>query len=243
MVAPVDVWPCQRTTSLPRWQRVLAVGAHPDDESFGLGAILAAFTAQGTVAGVLSLTHGEASTIGASDALGEIRARELAGAARLLGVDWVRLLSYPDGRLRSMPLATLVGAVHVASTAFEPDALLVFDLGGITGHPDHRRATAAALAEASRRDIPVVAWVLPRTVADQLNQEFGTTFLGRQCAEADFTLPVDRSRQLAAIAEHESQSADNPVLWRRLELQDNQEWLRYLRGPRKAGVPRRAVVA
>jgi LmbE family N-acetylglucosaminyl deacetylase len=50
---------------------LLAVCAHPDDESFGLGAALAAFTGQHTRAGVLCFTRGEASTLG-TDA-GELR--------------------------------------------------------------------------------------------------------------------------------------------------------------------------
>src|SRR5512146_1948099 len=49
--------------SLPSWRSVLAVCAHPDDESFGLGAVLDAFGAQGTRLAVLCLTHGESSTL------------------------------------------------------------------------------------------------------------------------------------------------------------------------------------
>jgi hypothetical protein len=48
---------------LPVWTSVLVVVAHPDDESFGLGAILDAFTAAGATVEVLCLTHGEASTL------------------------------------------------------------------------------------------------------------------------------------------------------------------------------------
>ncbi|HLI74718.1 MAG TPA: PIG-L family deacetylase, partial [Acidimicrobiales bacterium] len=43
----------------------LAVVAHPDDESFGLGAVLAALVRSGGDVRVLSFTHGEASTLGA----------------------------------------------------------------------------------------------------------------------------------------------------------------------------------
>ncbi|MGB8501155.1 PIG-L deacetylase family protein, partial [Mycobacterium sp.] len=50
------------STSLPAWSSVLAVVTHPDDESFGLGAILDAFNRAGTRTSVLCLTHGEAST-------------------------------------------------------------------------------------------------------------------------------------------------------------------------------------
>ena len=53
---------------------ILAVVAHPDDESFGLGALLARAAAAGARVGVLCLTHGEASTLhGVDGDLREIR--------------------------------------------------------------------------------------------------------------------------------------------------------------------------
>jgi LmbE family N-acetylglucosaminyl deacetylase len=53
---------CRRDV-LPAWTTVLAVVAHPDDESFGLGALLDGFTGAGASVEVLCLTHGEASTL------------------------------------------------------------------------------------------------------------------------------------------------------------------------------------
>lgn len=215
--------------ALPTFRRILAVGAHPDDESFGLGAILSDLAGRGAEVWVLSFTHGEASTLGAGLALREVRARELAAAARALGVAGVRLLAYPDGGLAGIDGAEL--ASHVASLVIDSgaDALLVFDLDGVTGHPDHCCATEAALTTGRRLDLPVLAWAMPERVAGQLNSEFGTRFVGRTDGELDFAISVDRTRQLAAIARHTSQSTDNPVLWRRLELLGDREWLRYLR--------------
>ncbi|MHB8619359.1 MAG: PIG-L family deacetylase [Chloroflexota bacterium] len=228
---------------LPRFQRILAVVAHPDDESFGLGGVLAAFNDAGAATMVLSFTHGEASTLGMSSTLGEVRAQELAAAADVLGVGCVRLLSYPDGDLARVPLERLAEDVRACIPDPRPDALLVFDEGGITGHPDHCRATEAALAEAARHDLPVLAWTIPRAVAEQLNAELGTTFVGRGDEEIDFRASIDRGRQLAAITKHASQSIDNPVLWRRLELLGEREWLRYLRSPSAAGQSRRSLAS
>jgi LmbE family N-acetylglucosaminyl deacetylase len=73
--------------SLPGGSPVLTVCAHPDDESFGLGAALAAFAGRGTPTAVLCLTHGAASSLGTSRGdLHQIRAAELAAAVRELGV-------------------------------------------------------------------------------------------------------------------------------------------------------------
>ena len=215
---------------LPRLARVLAVCAHPDDESFGLGAVLAALAAAGTSSSLLCFTHGEASTLGlgAGD-LRQVRAGELAAAAAVLGVTGARLLDYPDGRLAGVGLSRLAGHVRRQIQLTRPDALLVFDEGGITGHPDHCQATAAALPAAGRENLPVIAWAVPLPVAEVLNAEFGTTFTGRPLEQIDLTITVDRAAQLEAIACHVSQSAHNRILWRRLELLGNTEHLRYLR--------------
>jgi N-acetylglucosamine malate deacetylase 2 len=215
---------------LPRWSAVLAVVAHPDDESFGMGAVLAAFARAGTSITVLSFTHGEASTLHDGDGdLANIRASEFAAAGRVLGVASSELLAYPDGRLAEQPLEELAERVRDATESVSARGLLVFDEGGITGHSDHRRATEAALVAADRIGIPVLAWAIPQTVASQLNCEFGTAFVGRADRDLDVILRADRARQRRAIAEHRSQSATNPVLWRRLELLGDREWLRWLR--------------
>ena len=215
---------------LPQMGEVLAVCAHPDDESFGLGAVLGALSDQATTTRVLCFTHGEASTLGETRrSLGEVRANELAAAAAVLGVEEVTLLGYADGHLGEVPLDELAQQVDEASGPAQ--VLVVFDEGGITGHPDHCAATAAALLAARRRRLPVLAWAVPEQVASTLNAEHGTSFLGRRDAEVDIVVAVDRHRQRQAIACHASQSADNPVLWRRLELSGASEPLRWLRPP------------
>ncbi len=213
--------------ALPHAEEVLAVCAHPDDESFGLGAVLPAFAAQGAKVRVLCFTRGEASTLGETElSLGEVRAEELRAAACVLGIRDVELLSYPDGRLADLPLGELAGLVEDAIAG--ADLLLVFDSGGITGHPDHCRATEAALEAANRRRVPVLAWALPEDVAGRLNTEFATSFVGRGVTDLDITVEVDRELQRAAISCHATQSHDNPVMRRRLELLGGREYLRWL---------------
>lgn len=211
----------------PTINRLVAVCAHPDDESFGLGAVLTAYRVAGTEISLLCFTRGEASTLGMEVGdLATVRSRELALAAAALGIRDVLLLDYPDGGLAGIPLDIL--ATEVVRMAEGADALLVFDEGGITGHPDHMQATAAAEMAAVWLGLPVYGWAIPQDVATTLNEEFGTAFVGRDPATLAFHLPVERTRQRAAIACHRSQSSDNPVLWRRLALMDNREYLRLL---------------
>ena len=104
--------------------------------------------------------------------------------------------------------------------------------GGITGHPDHQRATESALACAEYSDLPVLAWALDEAVASSLNGGLATGFVGRSREQLDFDVRVDRARQSRAIACHASQSTNNPVLWQRLCLQGDRETFRWLRRPK-----------
>jgi len=218
-------------SELPEYRSVLAVCAHPDDESFGLGAALARFAERGSAVSVLCFTHGEASTLGASvhRDLAAGREHELARAAAVLGIGSVRLLGYPDGALADEQPEAL--ADHVSASAGQTGAglLVVFDEGGITGHPDHIAATQAALAAAARLRVPVLAWALEEAVAEGLSRAFGAQFVGRAATEVDIAVRVDRQKQHKAIACHESQATDNPVLARRLALQGEREVFRWLR--------------
>src|SRR5579864_472175 len=178
---------------LPEVSSLLAVVAHPDDESFGLGAALASFANVGTKVEVLCFTRGEASTLGGLTAdLASVRAQELRSAAAALGLGRVHLLQYADGALRSKPVGPLAEHVVVQAEACAADLLLVMDTGGITGHPDHVRATEAALIAADLLGIAALAWVLRDDVALRLREEFSVPFVGRSPAEIDITLEVDR---------------------------------------------------
>jgi GlcNAc-PI de-N-acetylase len=153
---------------LPAWPAVLAVVAHPDDESFGLGAIIDKMTSGGAAVHVLCYTRGEASTLNQTGAdLLRRRARELRQAGAALGVSTVALLDYPDGRLAAVPVAELAAHVSGQVARHHPGGLLVFDDSGITGHPDHQAATQAAIRAAGPLSLPVLAWALPGGLADR----------------------------------------------------------------------------
>jgi LmbE family N-acetylglucosaminyl deacetylase len=212
-----------------RPRRAVAVIAHPDDESFGLGAVLAALVDAGTSVSVLCLTQGEASTLGATADLGACREIELRAAAQVIGVTSVALFDFADGHLGDVDEATLDHVVeHHTQRA---DLLVVFEPGGVTGHPDHRAATAAAHRVAARAGISVLEWGVSPTVASALHDEFGVPFVPFDGDAVD----VDRTRQQAAIACHRSQAADNAVLARRLALQGSGERVRHVGRPAPGG--------
>jgi len=215
--------------SLPPWRSVLAVVAHPDDESFGLGAVIDSFIRAGADVSVLCLTHGEASTLhGVAGELKLIREAELRAAGVALGISAVQLEAYPDGGLAAVPLTTLAAEVSRTAASVAADGIIAFDSSGVTGHTDHIAATAAAVQVGADEGLEVLGWTLPAEVATTLRAEFGAPFLGHSCDEIDFTIVVQRSSQMAAVACHPSQALPASVLWRRLDLLGEREHLRWL---------------
>ncbi len=216
----------------PAWSRVLAVVAHPDDETFGLGAVIDLMRQAGASVDDLCFTHGEASTLNETGAtLHAARSRELRQASAELGVTAVDQLDYADGQLSCVPAAELAARIISALDQYRPDGMLVFDETGVTGHPDHQAATAAALHAARSRGLPVLAWALPDAIADQLLRETGQPFAGQPSSRLDLHLRVNRATQRQAALAHASQISPSAVLWRRLQLLGDHEHLRWLRSP------------
>jgi LmbE family N-acetylglucosaminyl deacetylase len=230
--------PARAGRVLPPWRSVLAVVAHPDDETFGLGAVIDALVTAGTAVHVLCYTHGEASTLNETRAdLRRARESELRQAGADLGVASVSLLDYPDGGLAGAETADLAAPAAAAAAGHGAEGLLVFDDTGITGHPDHQAATAAAVLAARRAGLPVLAWTLPEAVASQLAAETGQGFAGRGADMVDMCVRVSRDRQRRAALRHASQISPGAVLWRRLQLQGECEHLRWLIPPPAGAEP------
>jgi LmbE family N-acetylglucosaminyl deacetylase len=138
---------------------LLAVFAHPDDESLACGGLLAWCAERGARVTLLCLTHGEhgperragrgddGDARAAPARLGEVRARELEAAARVLGIGEVLLLHHEDGMLPWLDGARLEADVLAAMRRARPDVVVTFDDDGLYWHPDHiavhERVTAA----------------------------------------------------------------------------------------------------
>jgi LmbE family N-acetylglucosaminyl deacetylase len=83
---------------------LLAVFAHPDDETFRPGGTLALLARQGVQVYLLTATRGEAGSCGdppvcRPEELPVVRERELRCACAALGIEPPHILDYPDGRL------------------------------------------------------------------------------------------------------------------------------------------------
>jgi LmbE family N-acetylglucosaminyl deacetylase len=133
-------------------QKVLVVLAHPDDPEFFCGATIYKWVQAGHEVHYCLITCGDKGTSDVTlspDELCAIRQREQRAAARVLGVEDVKFLGYPDGYLIA-DINLRRDLTRVIRT-IKPDILITCDpqtLFTITGglnHPDHRAAGQAAL--------------------------------------------------------------------------------------------------
>jgi LmbE family N-acetylglucosaminyl deacetylase len=147
---------------------LLAVLAHPDDESFGLGGTLALYASRGYDTYYVCATRGEAGTVDEEHLAGfkdtaEMRTAELMKAAEALGLKEVFFLGYRDSGMPgtepnqhpnaqiNAPIDEVAGRVVKFIRDLKPDVVLTFDPIGGYKHPDHihiHKATVLAFENA-----------------------------------------------------------------------------------------------
>jgi LmbE family N-acetylglucosaminyl deacetylase len=150
---------------------LLAVLAHPDDESFGMGGTLALYAARGADVHLVCATRGE---VGEADeehlkgfgSIGEMRESELRCAAGILGLKGVHFLGYrdsgmpgsepnnhPDAQINA-PVEEVAGRVVKYIRELRPEVVLTFDPIGGYRHPDHIHIHQATVLAFEKADDP-----------------------------------------------------------------------------------------
>lgn len=123
--------------------RLMCVLAHPDDESLGVGATLARYSAEGVELHLVTATRGERGWFGAEDenpgleSLGRMRETELKAAAQVLGLQSVSYLDYVDGDLYQAGVAEVTSRIAHHLRRVKPHVVVTFAPDGAYGHPDH----------------------------------------------------------------------------------------------------------
>jgi len=133
-----------------RIQRVMVITAHPDDSEFGSGGTVARLTREGKIVTYCILTNGNKGSNDrrmTSERLAQIREEEQRNAARVLGVDLVEFLGFPDCELEDTRQTRM--AVSGAIRRHRPDLVIcqnpnrTKNLGA--SHRDHRIAAGIAI--------------------------------------------------------------------------------------------------
>lgn len=143
-------------------QTLMFIGAHPDDESFGMGSVLAHYAAVGVKVYYLCSTRGEAGTIDPEylsgyAGPGDLRWAELTCAAESLGLAGIIHLGYRDSgmlgtednhhpqALIQAPIEEVAGRMVKVIRDLKPEVIITHDPGGGYGHPDHIATHNAAV--------------------------------------------------------------------------------------------------
>ena len=156
---------------------MLVVVAHPDDETFGCGSLLAHAADVGVRTTVACATRGEEGSptpgLGLDDAdMAMVREGELRAAAEHLGVDRVELFDWVDSGMEGEPQSNALVAApleavaeRIAALIDEVEPTVVITLDASDGHRDHahiRDAVLAAVDDSTWRADRVYLHCLPQ---------------------------------------------------------------------------------
>jgi mycothiol S-conjugate amidase len=170
---------------------ILALHAHPDDESSKGAATVARLVDEGVRAVLVTATGGEAGDIlnpemdrpEVRSRLAEIRARELEEAAGIIGYDEVVMLGFRDSGMPdshdnvredafcNQPFEVVLERVVEVVRRVRPDVVLGYDAHEFYPHPDHLRIheismeIVAAAADASRFPLSGDPWLIQKLYA------------------------------------------------------------------------------
>jgi LmbE family N-acetylglucosaminyl deacetylase len=149
-------------------KRLLAVMAHPDDETFGMGGTLAHYARAGVEVDLICATRGEVGEVDPERlegyrSVGELREHELRCAAHELGIKQIYFLGYRDSgmpgspenqhpqALFQAPVEQVAAKIVHFIREIHPQVVVTFDPNGGYMHPDHiavHKATVLAFKQA-----------------------------------------------------------------------------------------------
>ena len=167
---------------------LMAVHAHPDDESSSTGGVLAMYAEQGVRTIVVTCTNGELGDAPGGikpgeaghdpAAVAEIRLAELDTACEILGVDVVEKLGYHDSGMVeweykadpqafwNVPMAQSSGRLAALIERYQPQVVITYDEFGGYNHPDHVQANRITLAAVEATGIPAKLYFTARRYGD-----------------------------------------------------------------------------
>ena len=167
---------------------LMAVHAHPDDESSSTGGILARYAAEGVRTIVVTCTNGEYGDAPGGikpgvdghdpDEVARIRRAELERACATLGVTHLEMLGYSDSGMAdwdykdhghvfcNVPIEESTERLAKLYELYRPDVVVTYDEQGGYNHPDHVQASRVTFAALESTGIPRKAYLIARRRRD-----------------------------------------------------------------------------
>ena len=168
---------------------ILAISAHPDDETLFGGGTLARYARQGHAVYILETTRGQGGEVGepplaTRETLAAVREQEVRQAARILGARDIFFLPHIDpymeingiARRIDVPLPDFAASIESHLKKIEPDLVITHGSNGEYGHPQHiytHQATRLALQNSASRAALMSwsAWHVPSERERVLNRD------------------------------------------------------------------------
>jgi len=196
---------------------LLAVFAHPDDETFRPGGTLALLARHGVRVEVLTFTRGEAGSCGepplcTPDELPAVRGRELRCACAALGIQPPHLLDHADSHLHEADAEPMIAQILSVARETRPQVWLSFGPDSLSGHPDHLAVGEWAF-EAFLRAEEIAALytvALPRSLALKLDMRQVHPVVDEAIALTVDVSPVWETK-LASMRCHATQWSSSPM--------------------------------
>lgn len=218
---------------------ILGVWAHPDDEAYLSGGLMAHARDLGSRVVCVTATRGERGT---SDPRGwppgrlaAERTAELARCLEILGVAEHHWLGYADGECEAVPRSDAVARICEVIMQVRPDTVVTFGPEGNTGHSDHRTVSAWATA-AFEQAAPPDARLLYSAVSEPwtrrwsaINERFAVFAPGYPVTVPEDQLavhlvldPETAARKVRALAAQTTQTA---AIIEAVGIQDYTGWI------------------
>jgi len=204
---------------------LLAIFAHPDDETYRAGGMLTLLARQGVRVQVVTATRGEAGSVGQSgssapEELAALRQNELRNACQILQIEPPLILGYKDGHLAYHDPRELCFDLHQIMEEVKPQVLLSFGPDGLSGHSDH--IVIGHYTDEAFQKYQMAGALYHLAVPVSIKQSVGMNqIIAVPDEQITFSLDVRSvlETKMKAICSHASQLSSSPIMSQSVECQ------------------------
>lgn len=216
-------------------RKLLAIFAHPDDESFGPGGTTARYARLGVEIHLLCASRGEEGqwheehrVKNVDSKIEHIREKELMEAAKVLGITKVEFLGIRDGSICNANYHALADKIGVKLKSFEPHVVITDERLGISGHLDHiglSMITTYAYKKSTLKG-KLYYYCITKELAKREQDYF--VYFPEGYDQNDITTTIDVSsvwdEKIEAMKKHQSQIKDVQRIIKRLKEFPKEEY-------------------
>jgi len=209
---------------------LLAIFAHPDDESFRAGGTLAILAEKGVRVNILTMTRGQAGSCGnppvcSQEDLPMVREVELNCACKALDIQPPVIWDYEDGKLSQANENIMRQRIIDLIKKLQPEILLTWPPDGLSGHPDHiavSRWATKAFEKISQKSTNGPHSLYYMAMPTSIAKNFKKMNL-RSIPDDEISIVIDIipvwEKKMKAIRCHQTQVSESPILDQSDEIQ------------------------